>query len=410
MERTASRQDPDVLDTWFSSGLWPLSTLDWPDDTARAPQKWNPTSVLCTAREIITLWVSRMVMFNLYFRDRLPFTDVFIHAMIQDGEGQKMSKSLGNGVDPLDIIASHGADAMRFTLAAMTTQTQDLRMPVDLVDPHSAQTFTPAKIINAAGYVVAAPIQAAPRTRTRRWSPATASSAARPSRRRRCRWRRTPAASSTWPQLLQQDLERRAVRPDRISDEDRDRVARRAEMVPRRPLDRLAVQPHGRRGERRAARLPLRPVYAKACYDFFWRDFCDWYVEAIKPAMRDPARAGADRQRARRRPRRRPAADAPGDPVHHRDHLVAAERGPPDARPARAGSSARRASCWCKATWPAVGDFSRGGGVHLPQAPGGHRRHPQPAQRPQRQAEPDGVGLHPRPRRLGPRRSPAAAS
>src|SRR5690606_19158923 len=91
---------------------------------------WNPTNVLCTAREIITLWVSRMVMFNLYFLDRLPFHDVFIHAMIQDGEGRKMSKSLGNGVDPLDIIHSHGADAMRFTLASMTTNTQDVRMPV----------------------------------------------------------------------------------------------------------------------------------------------------------------------------------------------------------------------------------------------------------------------------------------
>src|SRR5437667_451291 len=75
--------------------------------------------------------VSRMVMFNLYFLDRLPFADVFIHAMIQDGEGRKMSKSLGNGVNPLDIIESHGADAMRFTLAHMTTQTQDVRMPVE---------------------------------------------------------------------------------------------------------------------------------------------------------------------------------------------------------------------------------------------------------------------------------------
>ena len=115
-------QDPDVLDTWFSSGLWPMSTLGWPDESAignrqSALNTWNPTSVLTTAREIITLWVSRMVMFNLYFLDRLPFDDVFIHAMIQDGEGRKMSKSLGNGVDPLDIIESHGADAMRLRSA-----------------------------------------------------------------------------------------------------------------------------------------------------------------------------------------------------------------------------------------------------------------------------------------------------
>src|SRR5438045_6452977 len=107
-------QDPDVLDTWFSSGLWPMSTLGWPERTPELAA-WNPTHTLCTAREIITLWVSRMVMFNLYFRDCLPFTDVCIHAMIQDGAGRKMSKSLGNGVDPLELIASHGPDAMRFT-------------------------------------------------------------------------------------------------------------------------------------------------------------------------------------------------------------------------------------------------------------------------------------------------------
>ncbi|MBC7784922.1 MAG: valine--tRNA ligase, partial [Burkholderiales bacterium] len=127
-------QDPDVLDTWFSSGLWPLSTLGWPDSslsTLHSPlTKWNPTSVLCTAREIVTLWVSRMVMFNEFFLGQVPFKDVFIHAMIQDGEGRKMSKSLGNGVDPLDIISSHGTDALRFTLTSMATNTQDVRMPV----------------------------------------------------------------------------------------------------------------------------------------------------------------------------------------------------------------------------------------------------------------------------------------
>ncbi|MEM9754117.1 MAG: class I tRNA ligase family protein, partial [Planctomycetota bacterium] len=90
-EVNSCQQDPDVLDTWFSSALWPMSTLGWPEDSPDL-DLWNPTSVLCTAREIITLWVSRMVMFNLYFRGTLPFKDVFIHAMIQDGHGQKMSK------------------------------------------------------------------------------------------------------------------------------------------------------------------------------------------------------------------------------------------------------------------------------------------------------------------------------
>jgi len=130
LEQAGWTRDPDVLDTWFSSALWPFSTMGWPEDTPEL-KAYYPSNVLCTAREIITLWVSRMVMMGQYCLGRIPFPQVFIHAMIQDGEGRKMSKSLGNGIDPLDIIDSHGADAMRFTLASMTTQTQDVRMPVE---------------------------------------------------------------------------------------------------------------------------------------------------------------------------------------------------------------------------------------------------------------------------------------
>ncbi len=130
IEKAGWQRDCDVLDTWFSSALWPFSTLGWPDRTPML-DTFYPGDVLCTAREIITLWVSRMVMMGQYCVGDIPFSDVFIHAMIQDGEGRKMSKSLGNGIDPLDIIDSHGADAMRYTLAAMTTQTQDVRMPVE---------------------------------------------------------------------------------------------------------------------------------------------------------------------------------------------------------------------------------------------------------------------------------------
>jgi len=129
IEQAGWTRDPDVLDTWFSSALWPFSTLGWPEQTDEL-EKYYPGNVLCTAREIITLWVSRMVMMGQYCLGDIPFTDVFIHAMIQDGKGEKMSKSLGNGIDPLVVIGSHGADAMRFTLAQMTTQTQDVRMPV----------------------------------------------------------------------------------------------------------------------------------------------------------------------------------------------------------------------------------------------------------------------------------------
>ena len=119
-----------MLDTWFSSALWPFSTLGWPEETPEF-KTFYPSDVLCTAREIITLWVSRMVMMGQYCAGDIPFRDVYIHAMIQDGEGRKMSKSLGNGIDPLVTIDSHGADAMRFTLATMTTDTQDIRMPVE---------------------------------------------------------------------------------------------------------------------------------------------------------------------------------------------------------------------------------------------------------------------------------------
>jgi len=129
LEADGWTRDEDVLDTWFSSALWPFSTMGWPEDTPEV-RTFYPGDVLCTAREIITLWVSRMVMMGQYCAGDIPFSDVYIHAMIQDGEGRKMSKSLGNGIDPLVAIDSHGADAMRFTLASMTTDTQDIRMPV----------------------------------------------------------------------------------------------------------------------------------------------------------------------------------------------------------------------------------------------------------------------------------------
>ena len=131
-------QDPDVLDTWFSSALWPFSTLGWPDRPP-ALDYWFPTSVLVTSRDIISLWVARMVMMATYNLHEVPFHDVYIHTKILDGQGQTMSKSKGNGVDPADIVTKFGADAMRLTLAEMTTETQDVRMPVDYQCPHCGQ-------------------------------------------------------------------------------------------------------------------------------------------------------------------------------------------------------------------------------------------------------------------------------
>jgi valyl-tRNA synthetase len=128
-------RDPDVLDTWFSSGLWPFSTLGWPDKTPELLY-YYPTSTLVTSRGIIYFWVARMVMFGESMMGREPFSDVVIHGTVLDGEGNIMSKSKGNGIDPLDIIGRYGADAMRFTLADMSTGGQDLKFPVQIVCPH----------------------------------------------------------------------------------------------------------------------------------------------------------------------------------------------------------------------------------------------------------------------------------
>lgn len=249
LERDGYAQDPDVLDTWFSSALWPLSTLGWPDpeqsdDTRDLLDAFNPTSVLSTGRDIITLWVSRMVMFNRYFLSpdggrtpgQLPFSDVFIHAMIQDGEGRKMSKSLGNGVDPLDIINSHGADAMRFTLAHMATNTQDVRLPVEL-DESTGKNTSPkfdlgrnfvTKLFNATKFALMNIDEA--------------------------------TTTSTDP-----------VKADAMSATDKWMLSRLRTTVDR--------------CEAALANYTFSD-YASALYDVLWRDYCDWYLEAVKPTVK----------------------------------------------------------------------------------------------------------------------------
>jgi len=116
-----------VLDTWFSSGLWPFATLGWPEQTASLAY-WYPTSLLSTAQEILYLWVARMVMTGEYFLDERPFDDVYIHATILDEHGRRMSKSKGNGIDPVDLIDLYGADALRFALMREAGQRQDIRV------------------------------------------------------------------------------------------------------------------------------------------------------------------------------------------------------------------------------------------------------------------------------------------
>ena len=126
-------RDEDVLDTWFSSALWPFSTLDWPNDTNDL-DRFYPTSLLITGFDIIFFWVARMMMMGLYFQKKIPFSEVYIHALVRDENGQKMSKSKGNVVDPLELIDQYGADSLRFTLASMASFGRDIKLSKSRVE------------------------------------------------------------------------------------------------------------------------------------------------------------------------------------------------------------------------------------------------------------------------------------
>ncbi len=141
-------RDSDVLDTWFSSALWPFSTLGWPERTPELA-RYYPTDVLITGFDIITFWVSRMMMFSLYAMKEVPFRDVYIHALVRDEKGQKMSKSRGNVIDPLEMIDRYGADALRFTLCAMAAQGRDIRLSEERIEGY--RNFA-TKLWNAARY------------------------------------------------------------------------------------------------------------------------------------------------------------------------------------------------------------------------------------------------------------------
>ena len=256
LERVGFAQDPDVLDTWFSSALWPMSTMGWPEKTPLL-QAFNPTTTLCTAREIITLWVSRMVMFNRYFlpeawpktgaadqgngRGPVPFRNVVVHAVIQDGEGRKMSKTLGNGVDPLDVIATHGSDAMRFTLVHMTTQTQDVRMPVEKDSKTGRNT---SRKFDLGRSLV-----------NKLWNATTGVAL-----------RNMPAQGVAAPT--------KPVNIKSLSTADRWLLSRLEATV---------------RAVNAAIDNYEYSDYANALYDFIYRDLCDWYLEAVKPTLKsDP--------------------------------------------------------------------------------------------------------------------------
>ena len=267
-------QDEDVLDTWFSSALWPYSTLGWPDQTAELSY-WYPGSVLITTRDIITLWVARMVMTGLYNVGDIPFHHVYVHPKILDGDGQTMSKSKGNGVDPVEIIERSGADATRFSIAYMTTETQDVRMPVAYICPH-CEHLLPQK----------------PEHRTERQLECP-----------ECKKRYQPSSPMFDPDPNE---------PIGIVTSERFEVGRNfcnklwqvatGLVLPN--LDGYAPQPL----DATALELPDRWIlsrltgciervttelseyhYAESVihiYRFFWNDFCDWYAEMCKPRLR----------------------------------------------------------------------------------------------------------------------------
>jgi len=143
-------RDPDVLDTWFSSALWPFSTLGWPDETPEL-KKFYPTSTLVTGFDILFFWVARMIMMGLKFMGQVPFRDVYIHALVRDVEGQKMSKSKGNVIDPLEVMDKYGTDALRFTLAAMASPGRDIKLSEERIEGY--RNFA-NKLWNAARFIL----------------------------------------------------------------------------------------------------------------------------------------------------------------------------------------------------------------------------------------------------------------
>jgi valyl-tRNA synthetase len=228
------RMDEDVLDTWFSSGLWPFSTMGWPDDTEDL-RTFYPTAVLVTGYDILFFWVARMAMLGLWFMEREPFHEVLLHGLLRDQYGEKMSKTKGNGLDPLEMIDKYGADALRFTLAAGTVPGRDMSLPEAGIEGN--RNFI-NKIWNATRFVLG---------HTDRLG--------------------APAALES-------------VQPGRF---DRWIVARLYQVA----------------GESRAYLEQRRFNEAcRALYGFVWHEFCDWYVEIAKPALAGEQGETAEQQQA----------------------------------------------------------------------------------------------------------------
>ncbi len=271
-------QDDDVLDTWFSSALWPHSTLGWPEPTPEV-KYYYPTSVLCTSRDIITLWVARMVLTGLYNLDNVPFHEVYVHPKMLDGFGETMSKSKGNGIDPLDIIDLYGADALRFGMVNLATETQDSRMPVVNVCPHCGE---PIAVKQEHMYM-----------RTKKLSCAKCKKAFRPGGPWPTDDPELPTAkqgsdrfevgrnfaNKLWnaTRFLMMNLDGYTPAPLDVSSlptEDRWLLSRLAATT----------------NEVTAALEGFKfSEVARGLYEFVWSEFCDWYIEMAKGRLKDAA-------------------------------------------------------------------------------------------------------------------------
>ncbi len=269
-------REVDVLDTWFSSALWPHSTLGWPDQTPEL-EYYYPTSTLITNRDIITLWVARMVLTGLFNVGDIPFREVYIHPKILDGYGEGMSKSKGNGVDPLDVIEKVGADSLRFSLAYLTTETQDVRMPVEFECPHCGASVEQTK-----------KNRVLPRIKCKKCGEAFSTQwASRPEDnalkrgavvserfdlgRNFCNklWN-----ASRFALLNLEGFEPGAVADTDLAVEDR-WILSRVATVTRQTTDALSEYRYG--------------DAARVLYDFAWNEFCSFYVEMVKGRLQDPA-------------------------------------------------------------------------------------------------------------------------
>ena len=298
-EQLGLAQDPDVLDTWFSSGLWPHSTLGWPDpesaeiEPGQSPlgsqqgqpdclAYYYPGSCLVTGRDIITLWVARMVLMGLYNLGDVPFTDVFVHANILDGKGERMSKSKGNGIDPVDIIEQYGADAMRYVLCDMQTGMQDIRLPVQAISPYTGNLVDLATARHGKSIFTYMCPDTGQEFDVLGTMPAVPSAKLVSDRFEVGRNFCNKLLNAVRFALM--NLEAVAFMPRQVHE-----LAAADRWI----LSRLTVAT----AAVHAALEAYNPSAAlSVARDFFWSELCDWYVELIKPRLRDGERAPLARQ------------------------------------------------------------------------------------------------------------------